>query len=154
MARDDDLTLREAAAGLGVSVGTVRGHIRAGRLVATKRAGKFGEEYALRPAVVAAFGAEHYGREIDAEALGKPVQGQAGAPMAEDVRELYERLLRATEEATRYKALGAAEADHYQGELARLQHERDAAQAKAEETAAELARLKSRGRWARLWSAG
>jgi hypothetical protein len=151
MPRDADLTLREAAAALGVSIGTMRGHIRAGRLMATKSAGKYGEQYVLRPAVVAAFGAERYGFEIDVDALGKPQQGSAGEPLGDDVRELYERLLTATEEATRYKALSGAADDHYREELARLQHERDTAQAKAEETAAELARLKSRGFWARLF---
>ena len=71
--------------------------------------------------------------------------------MADDMRELYERLLAATEEATRYKALNAADADHYREEVARLQQERDAAQTKAEEAAAELARLQGRGFWGRLF---
>ena len=112
---------------------------------------KYGPQFELRPAVVAAFGAERLGLELDADTLGKGAQGQAGEALAEDVRELYERLLQATEEATRYKALNAAESDHYQGELARLQHERDAAQAKAEEAAAEIARLRGRGFFARVF---
>lgn len=151
MPKAADLTLRETAAALGLSVGTVRAHVKAGRLKATKTAGKYGDEFRLRPAVVAAFAAERYGLELDADALGKGPQGQAGAPMAEDVRELYERLLAATEEATRYKALNAADADHYGAELARLQAERDAAQAKADAAAVELERLKSRGFWARVF---
>jgi predicted transcriptional regulator len=146
-----DLTLRETAAALGLSVGTVRAHVKAGRLAASTVAGKYGPQFVLRPAVVAAYGAEHLGLELDADALGKGSQGQEGVPMAEDVRELYERLLSVTEEATRYKALNAAADDHYRDELARLQHERDAAQAKAEETAAELARIQGRGFWARLF---
>jgi predicted transcriptional regulator len=145
-----DLTLRETAAALGLSVGTIRAHIRAGRLHATQVVAKHGPEYRLRPAVVAAFGAERLGLELDADALGKP---PPPAAVGEDVRELYERLLQATEEATRYKALSAAGDEHHREEVARLQHERDAAQVKAEEAAAELARLKSRGRWARFWSA-
>jgi|SRR5665647_2724272 len=146
-----DLTLRETAAALGLSVGTIRAHVKAGRLAASTVTGKYGPEYRLRPAVVAAYAAEHLGLELDADALGKGSQGSAGAPMAEDVRELYERLLTATEEATRYRALNAAGAEHYGAELARLQAERDAAQAQAEETAAELARLQGRGFWGRLF---
>ena len=46
-----DLTLRETAAALGLSVGTVRAHIRAGRLHATQVVAKHGPEYRLRPAV-------------------------------------------------------------------------------------------------------
>jgi hypothetical protein len=74
------------------------------------------------------------------------------------MRELYERLLAATAEATRYRALAEysesskAEAERqYQAMLAALQHERDAAQAKADELASELARVKARGFWARLF---
>ncbi len=146
-----DLTLREAAAALGLSVGTVRQHVKAGRLVASQSVGKYGSEYRLKSSVVAAFAAERYGLELDAAALGKGAQGPAGEPMAADMRELYERLLQANEEATRYKALSAAADDHYRDEVARLQTERDAAQTKAEEIAAELARLQARGFWARLF---
>ena len=73
-----DLTLRETAAALGLSVGTVRAHIRAGRLHATQVVAKHGPEYRLRPAVVAAFGAERLGLELDAAALGKPAPSAAG----------------------------------------------------------------------------
>lgn len=139
-----DLTLRDTAAALGLSVGTVRAHVKAGRLVALQAVGKYGREYRLRPAVVAAFAAEHLGLELDVDTLGKGSQGQVGAPMAEDMKALYERLLRATEEATQYKALNAAETKHYQDTIARLQAERDAAQA-------ELERLRSRGFWRRLF---
>jgi len=142
-ARDkgNDLTLRETAAALGLSVGTVRQHVKAGRLAASQAVGKYGPEFRLRPAVVAVFGAERYGLELDAGDLSK---GPAGVGMAEDTRELYERLLRATEEATRYKALSAAEGEHYRDELARLQRERD-------EATAELARLRSRGFFGRVF---
>ncbi|HEY5472928.1 MAG TPA: helix-turn-helix domain-containing protein [Candidatus Limnocylindrales bacterium] len=129
-----DLTLRETAAALGLSVGTVRQHVKAGRLAASQAVGKYGPEYRLRPAVVAAFGADRYGLELDAADLSK---GPAGAGMGEDTRELYERLLRATEEATRYKALNAGDADHYAEEIAR---ERAARIAAEEKLAAELAR--------------
>jgi len=160
-----DLTLRDAAKALGLSMGTVRAYVKAGKLAATQAAGKWGPEYRLRPAVVAAYAAEHLGLELDAGALARGAKGQAGEALAEDVRELYERLLVASGEATRYKALAEqtestkAEAERqYQDMLAELRHERDAAQAeadaaqaKAEETAAALARLRSRGFWGRVF---
>jgi hypothetical protein len=129
-----DLTLREAAAALGLSVGTVRQHVKAGWLTASQAVGRFGPEYRLRPAVVAAFAAERYGLEFNADDLSK---GPAGATMAEDARELYERLLVATEEAARFKALGAADAEHYRDELARGRARADTAE---EKLAAELSR--------------
>ena len=129
-----DLTLRETAAALGLSVGTVRAHVKAGRLAASTVTRKYGPQFVLRPAVVAAFGAERYGLELDAAALSK---GPAGVGMGEDTRELYERLLRATEEATRYKALGAANDEHYGEEIARERAARIAAET---QLAAELAR--------------
>ena len=159
-ARDkaDDLTLREAADALGLSVGTVRAHIKAGRLVASKSQGKYGPEFKLRPAVVAAFAAERLGMELDAATLGKGAQASEPEAVADDVRDLYERLVTATEEASRYKALNAASEGFYQGELARLQQERDAAdaraaaeRARADEAAADLARLRARGFWGRLF---
>ena len=64
-----DLTLRETAAALGLSVGTVRAHVKAGRLAASQAVGKYGPEYRLCPAVVAAFAADRYGLELDAADL-------------------------------------------------------------------------------------
>ena len=64
-----DLTLRETAAALGLSVGTVRAHVKAGRLAASQAVGKYGPEYRLRPAVVTAFAADRYGLELDAADL-------------------------------------------------------------------------------------
>jgi len=139
--RTADLTLRETAAALGLSVGTVRAHVKAGRLAASQAVGRFGPEYRIRPAVVAAFAAERYGLELDVADLSK---GPAGVGMDDDTRALYERLLVATEENARYKALNAAADEHYRDELARLQAERD-------ELAAELARLRGRGFFARLF---
>lgn len=160
-----DLTLREAAKVLGLSMSTVRAYVKSGKLQAATVAGKWGPEYRLRPTVVAAYGAEHLGLELDADALTRAAKGQAGEALAEDVRELYERLLTVTADATRYKVLAEqtestkAEAERqYQAMIAELQHERDAAreeaetaQAKAEAAEAELVRLKSRGFWARLF---
>jgi len=45
----------------------------------------------------------------------------------------------------------AAGDEHHREEVARLQAERAAEQAKAEEAAAELERLRSRGFWSRLF---
>jgi hypothetical protein len=167
-----DLSLRDAAKALGLSAGTVRAYVKAGKLQAATVTGKFGPEYRLRPAVVADYGRRYLGLDLDADALARGTKGQAGAAVDEDVRQLYERLLTATAEATRYKALAEltestkAEAErHYQAMIAELQHERDAAQekadaaeeaaagerAKAEEVAAELARVKSRGFLARVF---
>jgi hypothetical protein len=143
----------------------VRNHLRAGNLKATKRPGKFGPEWHFKPAVLAAFAAERYGREVDFSQVapqgqgGRPPQAAAGPEsLPEDVRELYERLVTVTEEAARYRAIAEvsestkAEAERqYQGMIAELQQERDAALAKAAETAADLERLRSRGFWSRLF---
>lgn len=170
--REDDLTLREAAAAVGLSVGTIRAHIRAGRLTPPQVTGKYGPEYRIPPAMLADFAHTRLGLELEPATLRRARQGIGAQPMAADARELYERLLTATEEATRYKALAevsesareAAERD-YQAMLAELRYERDAEreraaaaqaaaeaeQAKAAEAAAELERLRARGFWARVF---
>ncbi len=51
--REQDLTLREAAAAVGLSVGTIRAHIRAGRLTPPQVTGKWGPEYRIPPAMLA-----------------------------------------------------------------------------------------------------
>ena len=153
-----DLTLRDAAKALGLSMGTVRAKVKAGTLQAATVAGKWGPEYRLRPAIVAAYAAEHLGLELDAAALARGARGQVGQAIAEDVRDLYERLLVVTGDVARYKALaestGSALSDaerDYQATLAELRHERDAAKVEAEEIAAELAILKSRGFFSRAF---
>lgn len=173
MVSTDSLSLRDAAAALGLSMATVRSYVKAGRLKATKERGKFGAEYRIRPAVLSAFAAEALGLEVDLDALRAP-QGSPGqttgspAEASEDVVALYERLVTATEEAARFKAIAEIsestkrEAEEaYQAMLAAVRAERDTAQAKADaaaqeaaEAAAELAKLRSRGWWSRLWSAG
>lgn len=168
----EGLTLREAAAALGLSVGTVRGHIRAGRLKAGREVGKYGPEYRIRPAVLTAFAAERLGLALDPAALRHGQQGSPRVALSDESRELYERLLAATEEATRYKALAQvsestreASEREYQAQLAELRQEctlsadralaaeaeAEAAQAQAAEAAAELERLRSRGFFARLF---
>ena len=155
-----------AARLLGVSPQAVRTHLRAGSLKASKRQGTFGETWYFRPAVLRAFAVEHYGRETPEEGLAPSTPAPTPQPLqGEDVRELYERIVALTEEATRYKTIAetsestkaAAERD-YQAMLAELAQERDAAQVKAdeaqtkaEEAAAELARLRARGFWGRLF---
>lgn len=170
--RQEDFTLREAAAAVSLSVGTLRAHIRAGRLAAPQVVGKWGPEYRIPPAVLVDFARERLGMTLEPATLRRARQGIVGEPMAADVRELYERLLSVSEEATRYRALAevsestrAADAEHFAAEVARLQHERDEARenasaaeeaaaaerAKAAEVAAELERVKSRGFLARVF---
>ncbi len=50
------LTLPEAAAAVDLSVSTLRRHIRRGRLRAQRIRGKYGEEYRITPAALAALG--------------------------------------------------------------------------------------------------
>lgn len=118
--------------------------------------------------MLAAFAAERLGRELDVKTLRRPRQGPGGQALSDDARELYERLLTVTEEATRYKALAAASEEaraaaerEHAATVAELRQERDAAQEKAEAAraeaaakAAELERLRSRGFWARLFGEG
>ena len=152
--------LTEAARALGVSKQTIRNHLQAGHLKGTKRAGTYGTEWRFRPAVLAAFAAEHYGRELapPAPVLAPTLGPKPLATLSADVRELYERLVAATAEASRYKALcevtestKAEDAAHFAAGVARLTQEAEAAKAEAAEAAAELERLRSRGPLARLF---
>jgi molybdenum-dependent DNA-binding transcriptional regulator ModE len=163
MPSTDSLSLRDAANALGLSMGTVRGYVKRGALKATKQQGKFGEEFRIRPAVLGAFAAEHLHVEIDVDAL-RARQGSAQestaspAEVSPDVIELYERLLKATEEATRYRAIAeSSESSKVESQrafdamLAEARNDLDAAQTKADQAAAELAKLKSRGFWGRVF---
>jgi hypothetical protein len=151
------LTLRGVAAALGLSVGVVRGHVRADRLAASQIQGKRGSEYRVCPAVVTAFAAER--PQLEPAARGNGSQELAGASepsepstpsTPDDVRELQERLQEVTDEVARCKALGAAAAEHYRDELTRLQNERDAALVQANAVTAELEHLGRRGLLSRL----
>ena len=136
-----------AGRALGITPQAVRNHLRSGKLKGKKVPGKFGPEWHFRPAVLQAFAAEHYGREVDATPAtpGKPSPAVTPENPG-DMRELYERLLAVTADLSRYKALaehngselGRAE-EQYRGMIAELQHERDAEHARAEELAARLA---------------
>jgi len=111
----DTLRLAEAATLLDLSRSTLRHHVKAGTLKATRAPGKYGEEYRIRPAVLKVFALETFGislEDSDFEALpmaegvtaiSKP--SAIASPLAESERGLYERLIAATEEATRYKAI-------------------------------------------------
>ena len=140
-----------AAKVLGVSQQAVRSHLRAGTLKASKAQGKYGPTWTFHPAVLAAFALEHYGRVVAESALAPQTPAQVPPPPAdalpEDVRDLYERIVALTAEATRFKAIAevseSAEAD-YKAQLAALTQERDAAQA-------ELDRLRARGFWSRVF---
>ena len=155
------LTLRGVAAALGLSVGAVRGHVRADRLAALQVQGKRGPEYRVCPAVVSTFAAERSALtgaarhdELQAMPGGDAhgaAQSLAGAPTSEELRELHERLKEVTDEVARCRALGAAAADHYRDELTRLQDERDAALLRANALTAELEHLRSRGLLSRFF---
>lgn len=155
------LSLAAAAKASGISQVTLRKHLKAGRLPATKAgSGPHGATWAIDPAELAAFVGARYGTPIDLKGL--PADTPQALPRdrvnTETATDLRRRLDETLEELGRYKALAAAAQDTNERveaglkeRLAELQHERDAAQAKAEEAAAELARLRSRGFWARLF---
>lgn len=156
-----------AARLLGVSPQAVRGHLRSGALKASKRRGTFGETWYFRPAVLAAFAAEHYGRTIDEEALDRATASkpqQPTEPASEALLDVYERLIVACEEAARYRALcevaesTKAEAQAaFAADVARLTQERDAALAELErlrELEAERERARARGFWRRHFTKG
>jgi hypothetical protein len=74
------------------------------------------------------------------------------------VRDLYERIGDLREELARFKTIAEqsestkAEAErHYQALLAEIAQERDTAAQEATEAAAEVARLKARGFWGRVF---
>jgi hypothetical protein len=52
----DLLTLHDAAAAIGLSVATLRRHIRSGRLRAERIRGKYGPEYRIAPRALTALG--------------------------------------------------------------------------------------------------
>jgi excisionase family DNA binding protein len=160
----DTLRLAEAATLLDLSRSTLRHHVKAGTLKATRAPGKYGEEYRIRPAVLKVFALETFGislEDSDFEALpmaeGVTTISKPSAivsPLAESERGLYERLIAATEEATRYKALcevsestrrEAAEAEaQYKDQIAELLQEKVALQERLEA-------LEARGLWGRLF---
>ena len=76
MVSTESLSIRDAANATGLSMGTIRSHVKAGHLKATKTPGKYGDEYRIRPAVLAAFAAERLHMEIDVDAL-RASQGSA-----------------------------------------------------------------------------
>ena len=141
------LTLRGVASSLGLSVGVVRSHVKAGRLAASRAAGAHGPEYRVCPAVMTAFAAER-------PELGAAPGNDLHVPTTvadPEIHELRLRLQVALDEAERCKSLSAAQAEHHRVEVARLQQERDAALLRANQAAAELEHLRRRGFLGRLF---
>lgn len=155
------LSLAVASAVSGVSVPTLRKHLNAGALPGAKvEGGPHGVAWAIDPAALAAFVGERYGRPIDL--AGLPATPPASAPRkqaeTESAAELRARLEATLVELGRYRALAessdAADArveNILSARIAELTAERDTAQAKAEEAAAELERVRARGFFARLF---
>jgi DNA-binding transcriptional MerR regulator len=154
----DRLSLREAADTMNVTPGTIRSYIRAGKLKAVQVPSKYGPAYEIRGSVLKAFAATK-GMEIDVEKAQETSPGQTmGAPVSAEVAELQHRLDVALAEVNTFKALTekAGEASAHVEELlkeriAELRNDLDAAQTKADEAAAELAKVRSRGWWARTF---
>lgn len=161
----DRLSLREAADAMNVTPGTIRSYIRTGKLKAVQVPSKYGPAYEIRSSVLKAFAATK-GIEIDVAKAPETPPGQAmGTPVPAEVAELQHRLDMALAEVNTYKQLTekAGEASAHvesllNDRIAELRTERDTAVAKAEaaaqeatEAAAELAKLRSRGWWARTF---
>src|SRR5674476_911203 len=109
-------TLAEVAALLELAPSTLRRYVKAGKLKATRAPGKYGEEYRIKPTVLKVFALETFSivlEDADLEealAIAEGVQtlpksSAIPSPMPETERELWERLLAASNEAERYKAL-------------------------------------------------
>ncbi len=158
------LSLAVAAKVSGVSAVTLRKHLTAGRLSATKLAGgKHGATWSIEPAELAAFVARQYGRTINL--LGLPATDTtitrqdtpakpANPATTDELAELRQRLDETLLDLGRYRALAAAGEETnakveelLKERIAELQHERD-------EAAGELAQLRARGFFARLFGSG
>jgi hypothetical protein len=155
------LSLTGAARLAGVSQPTLRKHLKAGRLEATKDPGTYGDTWAIAPDVLAAFVAAQYGRAVDLSDL-PPQAPELRTPQDPETHEsdaeLRRRLDETLVELGKYKALcEASDAADKRVEaimgarIAELQQDLGAAQTKADEAAAELARLRRRGFFARVF---
>jgi len=107
------LSLAAAAKASGVSTVTLRKHLKAGRLAATKtETGAHGVTWAIDPATLAAFVGARYGTPIDL--AGLPPVAPASAPRkqadTESMADLRRRLEDTLQELGRYKALTEASA--------------------------------------------
>ncbi len=83
------LTLAEAAAAVGLSVKTLRRHIGRGRLRAERVRGKYGEEYRIDPAALAALGLPV---RLPPPRPEKPPAGPAIRPLWHGVKALADTL--------------------------------------------------------------
>ena len=122
MPTDHSLRITEAATMVGVHPNTVRSAIKSGDLKATLQPGQWGRpQYAINPSVFKVWALERFGRDIEPVEEQKKERG-----LSESERDLYERLVKQTEELARYKALEAVTgktSDELQAELVRLQNE-------------------------------
>jgi len=152
------LNLRQAAKLAKVSEVTLRKHLQNGAIQAAREQGKYGPTWVIEYDALAEFVKAHYGRRLSLrDVSGETAQAQG----TDTVRALREQLDATLVDLGRYRQLAestestAAEVERILKErIAELQQERDAAREKAEEAAAERARLKSRGFWSRLFGAG
>lgn len=106
------LRITEAARLLEVHPNTIRSAIKRhetgddGGLKATLKPGKWGRpEYAINPTVFETWALTRFGRTVDASRVSSEVEARVAAALPESERDLYERLVKLTEEVTRYKAL-------------------------------------------------
>ena len=154
-------TLTAAAQAAGVSMVTLRKHMRRGTLEATPARTRHGEGWAIPADALAVFVAEHYGRALapvpvaPSDPSASPVAHPSTAEHRETAAQLRRRLDATLEELGRYRALAEAGADTnarveagLRDALAELRHERDAerdraaqAEAQAAQVAADLAAL-------------
>jgi hypothetical protein len=135
------LSLAAAAKVCGVSTVTLRKHLKAGRLAATKtETGAHGVTWAIDPATLAAFVGARYGTPIDL--AGLPVDTPQALPRdrvnTESAAELRRRLDETLIDLGRYRALAASAEDTnarveagLKERIAELTAERDAALAAA-----------------------
>jgi len=142
-------TMQAAAKAAGVSVNTIRKHLRRGTLKAEPARTAHGDGWAIEAGALAAFVLEHYERGLNGTAVEPDEPATVSRPQTNTrgaTAELRARLDATLVELGRYKALAASADDRVtdaqaanarveemlKERIAELQHERDAAQAKAE----------------------
>lgn len=160
----DSLSIAEAAALVNLSRTTLRRYIKAGQLKASPATGKYGKEYRIHPSVLKVFALETLNltlRVEDLEGVEEVGYTQAVQPPPPEYTALYERLLEATAEATRYKTLTELsestlrqQENEYREQIARLEFEKRDAEREKQALEERLAALEGRGLWARIFGKG